>query len=230
MARAARNVRKRQDPPAVTGRLGGLAAASVVFAAALFALGLEIGRRRDDHAAAPPRLQDRLALLDDAERIAPPTPAPAKLVFHDALTQERPPDTLPAMPPQPVPAKPAKKPKDARHASATPAPQPGAASARRATPATPPAAPRPSTGVWSDRTPLPVHGRWTVHVGASPREAEAQRLAARTPGARVVVADVDGKRWYRVRVGGFATRSEAETELERLARVAGAKGFVTSGP
>ena len=147
---------------------------------------------------------DRLSLLDEVERFAPPAPAPARLVFHDALTKERPPDTLPAVQPRPA--------------------------AKRA----PPAKGKPAARALASAGPVaaapPPAGRWSVQLGASPRESEAAQIAARHPGARIVAADVDGKRWYRVRLGAFGSRGDAQAALDRLARDARDRGFVTSGP
>jgi cell division septation protein DedD len=71
---------------------------------------------------------------------------------------------------------------------------------------------------------------WSVQVGAAQTELDARRIAARfaAEGARVVTADVPGKgRWYRVKIGRYPTRAEAERRLEELATDPGVKGFVT---
>lgn len=66
----------------------------------------------------------------------------------------------------------------------------------------------------SDRAP------WTVQVNAFPRERDADRLAKRLKDrgydAYVVVTEIRGKTWYRVRVGHFGTRAEAKALQEDL--------------
>jgi septal ring-binding cell division protein DamX len=210
--------------------VGGLVAACVLAAAAVFALGLALGRGEDASSpAATP--SDPLTALDEAERIAPPAPPPARLVFHDALTDDRPAETLPPPTPRPAiapspAARPMAQPAPAP-AATEPAPAPSPAPATAPTLAAAPEAPRADAPAAAPPRPLPGPG-WAIQLGASPKESEAQRLAARHDGARVVAADVDGKRWYRVRVGGFASRAEAQAALDRLARERSARGFVTA--
>lgn len=75
-------------------------------------------------------------------------------------------------------------------------------------------------------------GAFVIQVGASPNRAEADRIAKKfaARGARVVAADVDGKRWYRVRLASttYDSRNDAERALSRLARETGVRGFVTA--
>jgi cell division septation protein DedD len=63
-------------------------------------------------------------------------------------------------------------------------------------------------------------GAWSVQVNAFPVERDARRLAKRLTDrgydAFVVTADIGGKTWYRVRVGRFATRSDAKALQEEL--------------
>ena len=48
-------------------------------------------------------------------------------------------------------------------------------------------------------------------------EVEARRVAAKTEHkVRIVASQVKGKTWYRVRIGGFATRSEAKAAARTL--------------
>jgi cell division protein FtsN len=68
-------------------------------------------------------------------------------------------------------------------------------------------------------------------VGSTQDRFEAERIAARlaSRGAKVSAADVPGKgRWYRVRVGSFATREEADRYLRELERSTGSRGFVAA--
>jgi cell division protein FtsN len=75
-------------------------------------------------------------------------------------------------------------------------------------------------------------GPFVIQVGASPNRSEADRIAKRfaSRGARVVAADVDGKRWYRVRLASttYDSRAEADRALSRLSRETGVRGFVTA--
>jgi general secretion pathway protein D len=61
---------------------------------------------------------------------------------------------------------------------------------------------------------------WTVQVDAYPDELSsrmvAQRLKQKGYDAYVVLTNVKGREWYRVRVGHFVTRSEAKELLEDL--------------
>jgi general secretion pathway protein D len=63
-------------------------------------------------------------------------------------------------------------------------------------------------------------GKWTVQVDAYPDELSsrmvAQRLKRKGYDAYVVLTNVKGRDWYRVRVGHFATRREAKELLEDL--------------
>jgi cell division septation protein DedD len=216
MGRNARKGRARNRRSPANGRLGGVAAALAVVGAAVFALGLELGARRDAGAAADP--DDRLSLLDAAERIAPPAPEPENLLFHDALTQDRPPETLPPVAPKPPARAAAAKPPPPRPA---PAPRPEKPVAARAGPT-----PRIENSTWMAGVGVTPEGRWAIQLGASPNEREAERIAAKHPGSHIVTADVDGKRWYRVRLAGFRSESDAEAELARLSREQGVRGFV----
>ncbi len=64
-------------------------------------------------------------------------------------------------------------------------------------------------------------GAFSVQVAAFTSEARAgalrDQLEAAWPGARVQRADVGGRTLWRVRVGPYATRDEAEGEARRLA-------------
>jgi cell division septation protein DedD len=61
---------------------------------------------------------------------------------------------------------------------------------------------------------------WTVQVNAFPDERSAQRLADRLKqkgyDAYVTTANFNGRDWYRVRVGHYATRAQAKQFLEQI--------------
>jgi cell division septation protein DedD len=62
--------------------------------------------------------------------------------------------------------------------------------------------------------------QWTVQVNAFPTERDAnglaKKLADRGYDAYVVPVDIKGRTWYRVRVGRFAKREEAQELQETL--------------
>jgi cell division protein FtsN len=78
--------------------------------------------------------------------------------------------------------------------------------------------------------PSAAAGPFVIQIGASSSKVEAERIAKRyaSRGARVSAADVDGKRWYRVRLASYDSRPEAERALSRLSRETGLSGFVTA--
>lgn len=71
-------------------------------------------------------------------------------------------------------------------------------------------------------------GAWAVQLGAFTSEEAAGALAqeARTAGLGVRVVRVEGSPLFRVRLGSFATREEAEAEVRRAAE-RGFAGFVS---
>jgi septal ring-binding cell division protein DamX len=74
---------------------------------------------------------------------------------------------------------------------------------------------------------------WTVQVGASMKKELVVKQVARTTAkgyeAYMVETERDGQTWYRVRVGRFATRAEAEALREILASREGyRRPFITN--
>jgi cell division septation protein DedD len=66
---------------------------------------------------------------------------------------------------------------------------------------------------------------------STPNRAEADKLAGKLAEfePRVESADVNGKgRFFRVRVGGYDTRAEAEKMIKAIAAKGGPKGMVVS--
>lgn len=195
----------RQVASVVVGSLVVLGAVFVLG----FAVGRQIGLREVRPAAEAPA--DPLAALDAPSPRPDAGEPPPRLSYHEALTRDRPAEPRPA----PAPARPA--------APAPPAAAPPAAQAPPPAPAA--AAPAPAAA-------SPGPAAFAVQVGASQDRAEADRLAERYRAhrPRVVVAVVPGKgRWYRVKLGSFETRADADRYLQDLVRETGAKGFVTSG-
>lgn len=117
----------------------------------------------------------------------------------------------------PVPDQPA----DARQASVPPAlreavpppqgnPAPGATGAPPA--ALPPAQPLPPTAS--------AGGRYILQAGSSRNPADAERLRASLAlqgmSAQVQPVSVNGETWHRIRVGPFASRTEADAAQRQL--------------
>lgn len=186
---------------------------ALVVLGVVFVLGLNVGKQIAVRRAEAARAGD-LEALDRP----PAPPAPVKdesLTFHDRLTR----DTPPPPPPKPAPQPAAQGVAQAAAAASAAAPVP----APEAAPAAPSTAPPP---VAAD----PVSKPWTVQLAAAQDRAEAERIVARLAhlNPRIEEADVPGKgRFYRVRVGAFDSREEAEVYMKDVARETGAKGFVT---
>ncbi len=136
----------------------------------------------------------------------------------DAPSDERPPE---APPPAPVGETPVPIRTEARAAPTTePAPP---------TPATPAeAAPKPQPKPRA-LLPAPV---FTVQVGSfrdrSSAEDLVRRVAAQGITAQIVPASVGGRTWYRVQVGRFDTRAEADALYRKTLQPNNVQGFVTT--
>jgi cell division septation protein DedD len=177
---------------------------ALVLLGVVFVLGLNLGRQLAVKQIEGTR-GDALAALDRP----PPVPAAPisddALTYHDRLTKDRP--ARGEDPPG----------RTAVAAAAPPAPSPVTAPA-----SAPPALAAP--------TP-PAAGTFTVQVVSTTSRAEADKLAGKLQEfePRVESAEVSGKgRVYRVRVGWFESRSEAERLLRSLATRSGTKGLVVT--
>ncbi len=92
------------------------------------------------------------------------------------------------------------------------------------------AAPKPPT---TEAAVAPKPGTFTVQVAASQQKSDADQVMSKLRGSGLrpyqVAADIPGRgRWYRVRVGSFPTRGDAEKYASDLKRETGMSGFVTS--
>lgn len=213
--------------------LCGFAAASLV----IFLLGFVVGKRQTEDVLAR---DERIVLR---EMPAPPTPAeqlsPPDQEFFEAMkgrAQQRLQETQAAVAaatataavPPPLPVAAARETAPPARPTARPTPTVAVAAARPTrptapTPRRPPAA--AAGGEWAD-------AGWTVQVNATtdPRQAQelARSLRARGYDAYTIQAPVRGQTWYRVRVGRFAAREEAERLERRLRRQEGlANAYVT---
>jgi len=243
-------VRERFELSLDGKQVASIVVGALVVLGAVFVLGLNVGKQLAPKAAPPPRAEGSLAALERPPEPPPPREKEPQLQFHDALTRgsaeaapipEPRPTPAPAEPATgtalnahaPVPAPPATRPapaKPAREAAARKEPAPKKEARARKDPAQDAVAAAVAKVQALPEAAAPAAaGRFAIQVGASQTEADARKLAARheADGARVVPAVVPGKgRVWRVKVGSFATRAEAERRLEELKR-GGVKGFVT---
>jgi cell division septation protein DedD/transcription initiation factor TFIIIB Brf1 subunit/transcription initiation factor TFIIB len=114
----------------------------------------------------------------------------------------------------------------------TPAPTVAATPAPTAEPVATPNAEQPKAAETVAPQPAPS-GRFTVQVGSysAANEAEARAAVLRSAGQTVRVAEVEipkrGK-WYRVYVGGFASRADAESHGKSLRERGLAESFIAT--
>ncbi len=215
-------------------QIASIVVGALVLLGVVFVLGLNLGKQLGARQVEATR-GDVLAGLDR------PPPAPAApisddaLTFHDRLTKDRPPVDEPVARPPPAAPKPATPP-------ATPATATPAATTAAARPA-PSAAPPPSATANALRnlagpTPAaapssgsPAPGSFTVQLISTSNRAEADRLAGKLTefDPRVESAEVAGKgKVFRVRVGGYDSRAEAEKVLKAISARTNAKGMVVT--
>ncbi|MHB8764832.1 MAG: SPOR domain-containing protein [Deferrisomatales bacterium] len=157
-------------------------------------------------AEAPVAVAQPQAAPEPAQVALTPEPPKPELTFYKELKE---PDVAPRLPEPAAEVRPAVAPPPV----ANPAPEPASA---------PGAEPKPAL-------PAPV---FTVQVGSFQDRAAAEDLVKRVGGqgvaAQVVAAPVSGRTWYRVQVGRFETRAEAEANYRDRLRAKGVQGFVTT--
>lgn len=202
---------RRTSVPAPESRALVLAAVTgVAIGLMAFVLGMNYGLEKVARGvdASPPG-ESVLGRLDrQAERLREVRRSQSSaLSFHEALSG-------PARPPKPAaPRKPAvPDPVEPASPSSSPAAPPQGAVAELAAPAT--VAPEVAAVA-------PETARYSLQVGAFPEPVKAQELAdklsARGHAVRIVAARVnDDSTWYRVRVGAFADRAQAEAQRSVL--------------
>ncbi len=207
----------------------------------VFGLGVVVGRK-----LAPPPVRidpSRDDVLAEVDRKAKdPSFDPAReLTYQDALTKNKP---VPTAPDSPPPA--------ANVPSAEPAPRPPAGvrgggdsvavhAPDEAVPAAPTATDTAIGGVFDraraqPEAPRPrpaAPGEFTIQVSASQDRAEAdgvvQRLRAEGYSPYVVDAVIPGKgHWYRVRLGHFGTKADADRYLKDFKRETRSDAIVTA--
>jgi DedD protein len=204
-------------------QIASVAVGAIVVLGVVFVLGLNVGKQVARKEVRPAPAGDALSALDQA----PTSPAPVReesLTYHDRLVKERP--TAAPAEPRPVPPPPPVAPPPAAVPAPEPSPAPEPAPPAAEPAAEPPAAPAPAP----EREKKGSAGDWTIQLGAAGDRGEAERVAAKYArfSPRIETALVQGKTWYRVRVGAFGSKPAAEKYLKDLARETGAKGFVTN--
>jgi cell division protein FtsN len=183
---------------------------------------------------------DRLAdPQPPAEQLAPR--AEAKAALPEEAAPEKP------APEEPTPEKPApEKPAPAERAASKPADRPPSADAEeKAATKAPEDAPSPSTpatlaesAAEKSKKPAPTtssaesgSGNWTVQVAALSKRDEAEAVAKRLQSkgylAFLVGPSGGGAKMYRVRVGNYKDRADAERVMRRLAQEERLKPWIT---
>lgn len=206
---------------------------SALVACLLFILGVVVGKRLESRGrAAAPAIEDPLALLD---RIAAsPGTADESITFPRTLIQPSPPKSekkvakaepkAPVIAPAEAPAKtePLAKPEPAVVAKVAEAPKPEPAVEKPKVAAAPEAPPAAKAKVAANAAPAAnAPAKFSLQLGSFQSREEADAFMAQFPAAApfMVTSDIPGKgRWYRVRVGKFASSEEAakaKTEFER---------------
>jgi len=194
-------------------QIASIVVGALVLLGVVFVLGLNVGRQTAVKQLEASR-GDALAALD-----LPPAPPPARdeaaLTFHDKLTKDRPPvEEQPTAAPPPA-GSPAETLAAATAAAAPPAPE--------ARPAARPAKADPAAEAKAGK------GAFAIQVTSTPNRGEAEKLAGKLKdlSPRVESADVPGKgRFYRVRVGSYGSKPEAEKALKGLSAKVGGKALV----
>jgi rare lipoprotein A len=141
---------------------------------------------------------------------APLPPAPASPPSAAAAVAAPVPAPSPGSPPPISPPATPVVSAEAPAARENPPPREVAAAPREAA-----AAPREVAAAPREAAAAPREG-WTLQLGAYSTEARAVDLARAWPGAQVQKADVGGRPVWRVRVGLYPTRREAEEAAQRM--------------
>lgn len=123
---------------------------------------------------------------------------------------------------QQAPAPQAAAPRTAAPKAAAQNPAPQTASTKAPTKAAP--AKKPAAAVSKPQAKAPADQYWIQAASFTSRaksEELKEELARRGVAAVVMVKDIEGKLWYRVRVGPYGTHTEAEGWLSRLKAMPG---------
>jgi len=224
-------------------RVGAILAGVVLSAVVIFSLGVMVGKRVTGNVATvaePPPALPTETLAPPAYR-PPDEPPPAaetatspdreKLTFFDNLSKEK------AAPPE-LPRKADTTPEKAaaqEEATAattkggTPPQQPGEAAPAKTAKETPTPPPPPPPTVQS----LAGAGRYYVQVSSTTNRQWAddlvKRLGKKNVSPKSVPVTLQGKQWYRIKVGSFPDRNSAQKAREILKREMKLDGMVVTG-
>jgi cell division septation protein DedD len=201
----------------------------LIIGVVIFLLGVSVGKKHAQASLktsvvaqkAPEQVKDKLIIPDTQASVPPVKEAPkeepaAKKAQAPAKTEPPPVKTESSAPAKEPPQAPAEKPKSAAKTVAEKVAAPVETKKAQPRVETPPA-----------RTEAaPKKGLYYVQVGALAEKSEALTVSQkyRSQGYGVVVLDplpTDKKTVFRVRVGGFATREEAESLRVKLVGAAG---------
>jgi cell division septation protein DedD len=225
------------DQPVREIQLGGkqlvfLFMASVVLAVAIFLLGISVGR--GVHSANGAASSDFIDVKTD-DRVVPPPDIPATQttaadsIYHDQLQGATPPaGSAPAPAPAVVPPKAGDEPPtvadDTGPGAAKTSPPPATASQKVSQPA--PAKPETKPVAEPAKAAAPATvatGTWFVIVDSFRSRENADRQTAKLKAKNYPAAVSTSAGLYRVRVGPFAQRADAERVRQRLQREEGLK-------
>lgn len=199
---------------------------AVVVAVGVFLLGVSVGRGVRTNVGLPIEGVDRTAEVVPGDMPPPTEIAREDQSYHDSLRGEPTPSAqpqppaLPAEEAAPVVDEPVPQVETPAPAPVTPAPTPrAAATPPPVTPPAPPPVTPPAAPVTAKPAPAPAAGGWSVQVGAyrarENAERQARDLAAKGYAASAVAPPTPGG-LFRVRIGPFAQRAEADRVVTRL--------------
>jgi cell division septation protein DedD len=200
---------------------------SVVVAVGVFLLGVSVGRGVPvNSTGAMEDVDQTTALVLPGEMPEPTELTPADTGFHDNLLGT----TTPPAEPEPVSEPVAEEPAEETAAPAPPAPRVPPAAAPSTPTTTPPttAPPSPATQKPVASRPAPaVTDGWFVQIGAYRSRQNADRQARELVAKGYAAAVSPSGAYFRVRVGPFAQKPEADRISARLKSEEGTESSVT---
>ena len=191
--------------------------ASVVFAVAIFLLGISVGRGVRSATTPAPETEVAVNVPPAPAEMPPATQTtPQDLEYHDKLQgQNAPPaEAVATGKSADVPPPPAEAPPPAPEPAVAPAPTRGQVAPPLAKPVEKPAA--------KVETPAPpITNGWFVQVNAFRSSENAERQVAQRKGKGYEALVSPSGPLYRVRIGPFAQRAQADDTKQRLQREEG---------
>jgi len=197
----------------------------------MFVLGIMVGRGTAPIPQVNRSIEQKLAQLkasqSDKAQTNPENPAEeqkqsipvTELKFYEKLKE-----TKPINPPRPVSSKPPAKKSTPKPKPVPEAQQPVKISPSPSAPAKKPPEPQAEPDKVAQSSQPPGKERFTIQVAAVKSSINAEKLVLdlRQKGFdayQIRNQSLDGKTWYRVRVGAFQYRSEAQSTLTRLSKI-----------